>query len=428
MNYAFGAGSASGASERVPMSWFEWPLLVYFMLHLFPPVRGPWGNACLVLGTVGVVWECRKGSCRPLQHFSRPLFYGLILLGVFFAASLAQAPSPLLAESWHRFSSHFLKGCGFALILFLYLRSDARARRLLLAGMFACTFMLLHLLLDTVRDVLTTGKLPFQRDYLFWMTFFFPFALAIFLAGSRWRWLALLSAAGVIAAAVMTGFRGAMLTLLLMLLIFSVFGRLWHLIALGLGLAVSGVAALLVWFPSQGTYALSKLQQVDSSNRVAGHWLPTWDMSWDSPWLGHGYGHEVFRHHYDLQIDSHPAWTPMWSEELGRLPSAPHSILLETFFAAGLPAVIAYLLLVAAVLSALAIPVWRQRQELRDDPWLLLALAVLTAFVGNYVVFFQFESPNWRTLPIAIAIAAACQQALEARGRIPSGVVPNKAS
>ena len=89
---------------------------------------------------------------------------------------------------------------------------------------------------------------------------------------------------------------------------------------------------------------------------------------------------------------------------------------------------IAYLLLVAAVVSALAIPVWLQRQGLRDDPWLLLALAVLTAFVGNYVVFFQFESPNWRTLPIAIAIVAACQQALDARVRIPSGVVRDKAT
>ena len=46
MNDTFGESSASGASERVPMFWFEWPLLVYFMLHLFPPVRGPWGN-CL---------------------------------------------------------------------------------------------------------------------------------------------------------------------------------------------------------------------------------------------------------------------------------------------------------------------------------------------------------------------------------------------
>lgn len=282
--------------------------------------------------------------------------------------------------------------------------------------MFASAMMMAHLVWDTARDIGATGQLPFQRDYLFWVTFFFPFALAVYLSGSRWRWVALAAAATVIAAAVMTGFRGAMLTLVLMSLAFTIFGRFWRILIAGIGLAAAGLAMLLAWFPPWGNYALGKLKQVDSSNRVSGHWLPAWDMGWQSPWLGHGYGHHVFRHHYDLQVDAHPKWTPMWSETLGRLPSDPHNITLEIFVAGGLPVVFAYVALTALVIMALAPVVWRRRTGLRDDPWLLLALAVLTAFVGNYVVFYQFDAPSWRTLPIAIAIVAACRHALVQRG------------
>ena len=400
------------------MRWYEWPLLAYFMLHFFPPVRGPWGTVCLVLGVAGVLWECRRIGCRPLADLNQPVVWCLALLGAVFAASLSQVPPDLLGESWKRFSSDFLKGCGFGLILFLYLKEEARARRMLMAGMFACAMMVCHLIFDTVRDILATGQLPFQRDYLFWSTFFFPFALAVYLVGGRWRSLALLGAAGIFAAAVITGFRGAMLTLLLMILAFAVFGGFWRLLGLGVAIAAAGVGMLSVWFPVWGAYALNKLKQFDSSGRVSGHWLPAWDMGWQSPWLGHGYSHQVFRHHYDLQVDSHPAWLPFWSETLGRLPSDPHNITMEIFFAAGLPAVLLYFALAALVVRALAPTVWKARAALRDDHWLLLGLAVLVAFVGNYLVFYQFDAPSWRTMPIAIGIIAACHHAFTKRGSV----------
>jgi O-antigen ligase len=399
----------------VPMQWFEWPLLAYIMLHYFPPVRGPWGTVCLVLGTIGVLWECRRRGCRPLADFNQPVVWCLGLLGALFAASLIQVPPELLAESWKRFSSNFLKGCGFGLILFLYLKDETRARRVLMAGMLACAMMIIHLIWDTVRDIQASGQLPFQRDYLFYSTFFFPFALVVYFSGSRWRWLAFFAATGILAAAVLTGFRGAMLTLLVMALIIAIFGRLWNVLAFGALLAVAGVVALHRLNPTYADYILGKLRQTDGSNRFSGHWLPAWDMSWQSPWLGHGYSHLVFRHHYDLQVDLHPNWTPMWSETLGRLPSDPHNITMEIFFAAGLPAVLLYFALALLVVRALAPAVWRGRGSLQRDPWLLLALAVLTAFVGNYLVFYQFDAPSWRTLPVAIAIVAACRHALAER-------------
>jgi O-antigen ligase len=411
------AGDARGITQGMPMRWYEWPLLAYFMIHFFPPVRGPWGSVCLALATIGVLWECRRNGCRPLADFNQPVVWCLALLGSLFAASLIQVPPELLGESWKRFSSDFLKGCGFGLVLFLYLRDEARARRVLMAGMFACALIVGHLLWDSLRDFRATGQLPFQRDHLFWSMFFFPFALVVYLSRLRLRWMALGSVAGIFAAAVMVGFRGAILALLLMMLSLAVFGGLWRLLGLGVGLAAAGLAALGFWFPGWGAYALRNLQRIDSSNRVTGHWIPAWDMTMEAPWQGHGYGHIVWQHHYRMQVDSHPAWTPVWSQELGWATTSPHSIFFETLFAAGWPGVMTYIFLMALVVAALLPIVWRSRHRLRTSPWLLLALAVLVAVIGNYAIFYQFESPNWRTLPIAIAIVAACHHALSGRAR-----------
>lgn len=405
------------AGMRLPMRWYEWPLLAYFMIHFFPPVRGPWGTACLVLGAIGVLWECRRDGCRPVTDLNQPVVWCLALLGALFAASLIQVPPELLAESWKRFSSDFLKGCGFGLIIFLYLRDETRARRVLMAGVFACAMIVGHLLWDSVRDFRANGQLPFQRDHLFWSMFFFPFALVVYLSSARLRWVALASAAGIFAAAVIFGFRGAIMTLMLMMLAFAMLGGLWRLLGLGVGLAATGLAALSFWFPDRAGYAISKLQQFDSSNRVTGHWKPAWEMATDSPWQGHGYGHIVWQHHYRVQVDSHPAWTPSFVEGLGLTTTSPHSIFFETLFAAGWPGVIAYLSLMALVMVALLPIIWRSRHSLRTSPWLLLALAVLVAAIGNYAIFYQFESPNWRTLPIAVAIVAACHHALSGRAR-----------
>ena len=84
------AGTAAAVRLEEPMRWYEWPLLAYFMLHFFPPVRGPIAGACLVLGTIGVLWECRRGGWRPLATLNQPVVWCLAFLGALFAASLLQ--------------------------------------------------------------------------------------------------------------------------------------------------------------------------------------------------------------------------------------------------------------------------------------------------------------------------------------------------
>lgn len=386
------------------MKWFEWPLLIYFAIHFFPPAPPALASLCLILGTFGALWEKRRHALLGMGVLNTPIVWAWCFLTGLMLASLLQVPPDLQPESWSQLRSDFLKGGLFGLTLAIYLDSAERVRRLLLAGMFASIYMLLHCAFDTLWGIYTTGNLPFQRDYLFWLTFFFPFALSsIILKQGTWRTLAFISATGTIALAILTGFRGATLTLLSMLLMYSVFTRLWGVLLGGLGLASIGIGTLTIWSPEQTDYLFTKFRQLDDSGRFCGHWLPAWDMAMLKPWTGHGFGHDVFADQFALNKPDHPLWTM----HPGALPRGQHSIIFETLFSAGWPGLLSFLLLSGLLVGSVGRILWQERCFLRQSPWLLLCLALLISYIGNFLIFYQFETPAWRTLPIAVAIAAA---------------------
>lgn len=392
------------SGELAGMKWFEWPLLIYFAVHFFPPAPAAFVSLCLLLGICGVIWEQRHAVYLGISALNAPILWACCLFTGLMLLSLVQVPADLQSESWGYLRGHFLKGGLFGLVLVLYLDSEQRARRLLLAGAGAGAFMLLHCAFDTARGIAATGNLPFQRDYLFWLPFFFPFALSIYiLKRGYWRVIAILSAGGIFALAILTGFRGATLALLSMLLMYSVFARLWGVLFGGIGLASIGIAALITWFPSQANYVMAKFQQMSGGDRFSGHWLPAWDMAMLKPWTGQGFGHDVFAFQFARNLPEHPAWTG----QLGNLPRGQHSIIFETLFSAGWPGLFAFLLLSGLLVGNMGRILWRERNALRHDPWLLLALTILLSYIGNFLIFYQFETPAWRTLPIAAAIASA---------------------
>lgn len=392
------------SSELTRMKWFEWPVLIYFAIHFFPPAPPAFASLCLILGIFGTMWQKRRQAFFGLGVLNTPIVWAWCFLTGLMLVSLLQVPPDLQRESWSQLRSDFLKGGLFGLALAIYLDSAERARRLLLAGMYAGIYMLLHCAFDTLRGIYTTGNLPFQRDYLFWLAFFFPFALSsIMLKQGKWRVLAILSASGILALATLTGFRGALLALLSMLLMYSVFIRLWNVFLGGLGLAGIGVGALAIWFPAQADYLFAKFRQLGDSERLSGHWLPAWDMAMLNPWTGKGFGHDVFAYQFALNQPDHPLWTM----HTGVLPRGQHSIIFETLFSAGWPGLFVFLLLSGLLISSIGRILWTERAYLRQNPWLLLALALLLSYIGNFLIFYQFETPSWRTLPIAAAIAAA---------------------
>ena len=399
----------------VGVRWFEFPLLFYFMAHFFPPMLAGVANVCLLLGVVGVLWETRTEHRHRLRRLGHPLVIGWVLLVVLLAASLLQAPEELLRESWRRLSSDLLKHTLFAFALLLYLDTAERARRVLLAGMLACFLMLTYCLVEVVTIGSKTGKLPFQRDYLFYSMFFFPFSLVAYRFEPRWRYLSIALGASVIALAFLTGFRGAVLALFAMSLLFVLYTRMWGVLGLGAVLVLVGGTVFTIWFPEQAAYVLSQFQKTHSSGRISGHWLPAWDMSMQSPWLGHGFGHHVFSYLFGAQIDSQPDWwTPAGLGRLERLPRSPHSVVFETLFIAGWPALLLLGAIVGSMIFSLGKAIRQRGDDVFSTPWLALALAVFISVIGNFIFFYQTEDPSWRTIPIMVMLAAACLTALRA--------------
>ena len=399
----------------VGIRWFEFPLLFYFMVHFFPPMPAGIANVCLLLGVVGVLWECRTGHWHRLRPLGHPLVIGCVLFVVLLAISLLQAPEDLLRESWRRLSSDLLKHTLFSFVLLLYLDTAERARRILQAGMLACFLMVAYCLVEVVVIGSKTGKLPFQRDYLFYSMFFFPFSLVAYRFESRWRYLSIALGASIIALAFLTGFRGAVLALFAMSLLFVLYTRSWGVLGLGAVMVLVGVGVFTVWFPEQAAYVFSQFQKTHSSGRISGHWLPAWDMSMQSPWLGHGFGHHIFSHLFGVQIDSHPDWwTPAGLVGLERLPRSPHSVVFETLFMAGWPALLLLGMVVGSMIFSLGKIIRQRRDDIFSTPWLALALAVFISVIGNFMFFYQTEDPSWRTIPIMVALVAACLTALRA--------------
>ena len=219
----------------------------------------------------------------------------------------------------------------------------------------------------------------------------------------RWRLPAGLVAAGIVALAVTTGFRGAMLSLIVMLLCFAVFRGAWRLFLGALLISAVGVIWLSVMHPEQGTYVFQKLKQTDSSGRVSSHWRPAWVLSLERPVLGHGFGHQVFSQKVASGTDLHPDWRPSGEGHEWK-PSSPHSITFEVLFASGFPGLFCLGMVYAAL-------IWFPFKALRSLKGSLpsrieavFLYSCLVSLVGSYFVFAQFEAPAWRSFPVMIGL------------------------
>lgn len=399
--------------EREEMPWYELPLLFCFMFHFFPPMAAGLYNTALFLAFVGILGKLKKSGLASAGKGVLPLCFAWLALALMMGISIFQVPLLLRPESWHRYISDFGKGTFLALLLLLHLDTANNARRLLMAGAMAALWMLIHCIFDATRTFLLIGELPRQRDYLYWMTMFFPFSLAIYVLPSAWRIGAGLSVVGILGLSVLSGFRGAMLSLIVMLLLFFRFARLWRPIAAASMLIVLGLVVLWAVFPEHAAHTLYKLQQTDSNGRWTNHWLPAWELTKESPWLGHGFGHQIFGRAVNEGLVEHLEWLPK-GLQMDWYPSSPHSIVFELMFSAGWLSVGLYLLISAAICLSLFRLVWRARiQELLTQPWLMLSAVTLIVYVGNFVVFYQFEAPSWRSMPVIVVLAAACLRAFE---------------
>jgi O-antigen ligase len=386
--------------------WVEWPLLFYFMLHFFPPLPAALPNFCLLLSVVGIGIRMRHEPMAALKRLAHPVVWLWLLLVILLGLSILQVPAELQAESWQRYVKDIAKGSMFGAVLLLHVDSVAKARRLMLAGMIAPALMLAHYLYSTWQITQATGVFPVQRDYLYWLLLFFPFTVAVFSSMPRWHVPASVVAAGIVALAVTTGFRGAMLSLIVMLVCFAVFRGAWRLFLGGLLISALCVAWLAVQYPVQGAYALQKLKQTDSSGRVENHWVPAWELSLEQPVLGYGFGHQVFGQKVAAATEIHPEWRP---NGLGPdwMPSSPHSISFEVLFASGFPGLISLGLLYAALLWFSVKALRTRKDALSSGVEGVFLYSCMVSLIGSYFIFAQFEAPAWRSFPVMIALVVA---------------------
>jgi O-antigen ligase len=387
--------------------WVEWPLLIYFMLHFFPPLPAALPNICLLLSIVGVCFRFREEPMLAVKRLTHPVLWLWLLLVVILGLSIFQVPAELQAESWQRYIKDIAKGSLFGAVLLLHVDSTAKVQRLMLAGVIAPGLMLAHYLYSTWQIIQTTGVFPVQRDYLYWLLLYFPFTVAVFFTMPRWRLPASIVAVGIVALAVTTGFRGAMLSLFIMLVCFVVFRGAWRLFLGALLISALGVAWIAVQHPEQGGYALKKLKQTDSSGRVENHWVPAWTLSLEQPVLGHGFGHQVFGQKVAAATAIHPEWEPRGVGRPNWMPSSPHSISFEVLFASGFPGLISLGLLYAALFWFSLKALRSQKSCLsRGVEWYFLYTCSVS-LVGSYFIFAQFEAPAWRSFPVIIALVVA---------------------
>ncbi len=392
--------------------WYEWPLLGYFLLHFFPPFPAALPNICLILSVIGILTKYRKRAGEALHRLNHPVAWLWLSLAGLLAISIFQAPAELRGESWHRLFSDLGKGTLFGAVLLLHLDHRDKARRLLVAAVVAAAGMLLHYLATAWEIVDATGVFPVQRDYLYWLLLYFPLALGCYFLVPCARWPAAVVVIGIVGLAVTTGFRGAMLSLAAMFLTFASFPKAVRVLLGGILLALVGVIWLALSHPEQGNYVLYKLQQTDTSARVASHWLPAWELSLERPLVGHGFGHKIFSHKVHAGLADHPSWRPTGELEEWA-PSSPHNMTLEVLFAAGFPGLIVLGLLFAALALYLVPPLWRERFRLHTTIENGFLYAILVSLLGSYLVFSQFETPAWRSLPVLIGLALGGLQLIE---------------
>ncbi|MER2511267.1 MAG: O-antigen ligase family protein [Nitrosomonas ureae] len=404
--------------------WYEWPLFYYFMSHFFPPGPPALMNGCLLLSVFGVAYSYRTDRKRATIFLQQPLAWLWIAFAALMGLSIFQAPEALRPESWHKYVSDFGKGSVFAVVLAFHLDRTERFVRLFIAGTVAMLGMLLHWMVTTWLIVRLTSVFPVQRDYLYWLLFFLPFSLGTYLISKGWRILAAIAVIATVALAVTTGFRGALLSIVVMMVVMLVFFRVWNLLVLGIVLAVLSVLAMSIIFPGQGSYVLAKMQQVSSSNRVTGIWIPAWEMSVNEPWFGHGFGHQVFRASYLDAVQHQPeGWTPERHSVYGLAPASPHSVYLETLFSAGFPGLFTYLAILFFCLFYLAQTARDCLTEVKSETLRIVSFSLFVCGVGNFVIFPIFETPAWRTLPIWVGIVLALFIMVEAKdGVIENGV------
>jgi O-antigen ligase len=262
-----------------------------------------------------------------------------------------------------------------------------------LASLFVTLSCLWEIRGSTVDNVLLNAPTSI-RDFSVRFIFYLPFVMVL-LSQSR-LWLRIFFASlGILQLGLITfsGFRGGWLGLIVMIALWIYYSKTKRKV-----IAITFICLLSIvlgWGATSSGYVAGKLQQTDTSFRWDGTWRATIDMIKNKPLIGHGFCDVAFRAENKRLADTHPEWA------LGKSLTDPHSIYLESAFAAGLPGILILLFLFWSIFRVVRhVVVDTNNSPLRD-----YSVAVLCMFTSYFVVLGIFEPLQWEQLGIGVGLA-----------------------
>jgi O-antigen ligase len=262
-----------------------------------------------------------------------------------------------------------------------------------LASLYITLLCLWEIRGSTIENVLLNAPTS-VRDFSVRFLFFFPFLIVLLVQSKSWLrviWGCLV----VLQLGLITfsGFRGGWLGLIVMIVLWIYFSRTRRkAIAFG---SICILATILGWGATSSGYVAGKLRQTDTSLRWDGTWRASIDMIKNKPLAGHGFCDVAFRAENMRLADLHPEWA------LGKSLTDPHSVYLESAFAAGLPGILILLFLFWSTFRGVGhIVVHTNNSLLRD-----YSVAVLCMFTSYFVVLGIFEPLQWEQLGIGVGLA-----------------------
>ncbi len=380
-----------------------------------------WGAVCLHIGVLILLFAAYNNRTIALKYIgygisiaslllltwqdrisvknklSQPTFIWLILFLVINAIAFLQIDREFQSVCAEEYRKGLFQAGLFAAVIAVAISDLKRLRHAIwalgLASLSITISCLWEIKSSTVDNVFVNAPASF-RDFSVRFVFYLPFLVVLLIQTKPW--LKLLWAVLILiqlALITFSGFRGGWLTLVVMIALWVYYSRR-HRKVVGIT-SICVLAVIFGWGATSSKYVTGKLQQTNTSFRWEGTWRATVDMIKNKPLLGHGFCEVAFRAENERLADRHPDWV------FGKTLTDPHSVYLESAFAAGVPAMLILLLLFWSVVRGMTYIIVRTNNGLLKE----YSVAVLCMFTGYFVVLGVFEPLQWEQLGIGVGLS-----------------------
>jgi O-antigen ligase len=355
-----------------------------------------------------LAWHDRR---KIKNKLSQPLFIWLLVFLGINAIAFLQVDSALQIVCAEEYRKGLLQAGLFATIIVVAITDMRKLGHAIWAlGLASVSISISYLweFRNLSVDTILVNAAPTFRDFSVRFIFYLPFLVYLFSRSTSW--LKLLWATLIFLQLIFitfSGFRGGWLGLVVMIALWVYYSpRKRKVIGLT---SICVLGAIVGWGATSSEYVASKLQQTDTSLRWDGTWRPTIVMIKNNPLAGHGFCDTAFRAENARLVDRHPEWA------LGKELMDPHSIYLESAFAAGIPAMLILVCLFWVILRDIVHVI-----DVTTDGVLRgYSVAVLCMFMSYFVVLGIFEPLQWEQLGIVVGLALSLTNILRERDLVP---------